>query len=267
MDGDIIVFQKHEKDEEMYDLPTCKDYFRLVPLLFEIFRTKLVHRPIVRNKKCFCLWIIAWFLRRLEISRSRQRGRPKKCFASSNFAVSTSICSSIFSVSVLKNPNFYQGSLSSNGSHILRQDHTQRSRFHHGTLISDDLQPNGSSRLTTGPNRPITASIFQTPQVNSVFPLNKNSKNVRNLFNFIFSNRTGKFGFPVEYFCCSELAKILTSSYKAAPGSALKCTYDGTLKEILPHQSPKVPKKIFYQQLSIPVNELENKRPFKVNDL
>jgi ubiquitin carboxyl-terminal hydrolase 7 len=28
MDGDIIVFQKEEKDEEIFDLPTCKDYFR-----------------------------------------------------------------------------------------------------------------------------------------------------------------------------------------------------------------------------------------------
>lgn len=28
MDGDIIVFQKEERDNEMYELPTCRDYFK-----------------------------------------------------------------------------------------------------------------------------------------------------------------------------------------------------------------------------------------------
>uniref|UniRef100_A0A146KS22 Ubiquitin carboxyl-terminal hydrolase 7 n=1 Tax=Lygus hesperus TaxID=30085 RepID=A0A146KS22_LYGHE len=53
-------------------------------------------------------------------------------------------------------------------------------------------------------------------------------------------------------------------SYKSAAGNPLRCTYEGTLKDLLPHPNPKVPKKIYYQQLSIPVNELENKRPFKI---
>ena len=30
MDGDIIVFQKEEKDNDMYELPTCRDYFRFL---------------------------------------------------------------------------------------------------------------------------------------------------------------------------------------------------------------------------------------------
>lgn len=30
MDGDIIVFQKEERDNEMYELPTCRDYFKYV---------------------------------------------------------------------------------------------------------------------------------------------------------------------------------------------------------------------------------------------
>lgn len=28
MDGDIIVFQKEERDNKMYELPTCRDYFK-----------------------------------------------------------------------------------------------------------------------------------------------------------------------------------------------------------------------------------------------
>ncbi|BET01842.1 ubiquitin carboxyl-terminal hydrolase [Nesidiocoris tenuis] len=136
MDGDIIVFQKHEKDEEMYDLPTCKDYFR-----------DLYHRMEVT----FC------------------------------------------DKTIPNDPGFTM-ELSSR-------------------MTYNQMAQAVSQRVQTDPSR-------------------------------------------LQFF--------KPHSYKAAPGSALKCTYDGTLKEILPHQSPKVPKKIFYQQLSIPVNELENKRPFKV---
>jgi ubiquitin carboxyl-terminal hydrolase 7 len=28
MDGDIIVFQKEVKENDLYELPTCRDYFR-----------------------------------------------------------------------------------------------------------------------------------------------------------------------------------------------------------------------------------------------
>lgn len=51
-------------------------------------------------------------------------------------------------------------------------------------------------------------------------------------------------------------------SYKDLPGNPLKCTFDGTLKELVASCKPKT-KKIFYQQLSIHVNELENKKQFK----
>lgn len=43
----------------------------------------------------------------------------------------------------------------------------------------------------------------------------------------------------------------------------MRCTFEGTLKDLLIFSKPKVPKKIFYQQLSIRVNELENKKQFK----
>ena len=44
---------------------------------------------------------------------------------------------------------------------------------------------------------------------------------------------------------------------------ALKCTYDGTLKELFMYFKPRHPKKMFYQRLSIPIHELENKKQFK----
>ena len=54
-------------------------------------------------------------------------------------------------------------------------------------------------------------------------------------------------------------------TYREAPGPALRCTFDGTLKDILVFCRPKVPKRMFYQQLTIPIHELENKRQMKCN--
>ena len=43
-----------------------------------------------------------------------------------------------------------------------------------------------------------------------------------------------------------------------------RCNYEGTLKDLLIYQQrPKQVKRIYYQRLSIPINELENKRQFK----
>ena len=47
------------------------------------------------------------------------------------------------------------------------------------------------------------------------------------------------------------------------PGHALRCTYDGTLKDLLVYVRPKQPKKMFYQKLAIPIHELENKKQIK----
>lgn len=58
-------------------------------------------------------------------------------------------------------------------------------------------------------------------------------------------------------------ASITRFSYKDSPGNPLRCTFEGTLKDLLVYIKPKTPKKIFYQQLSIRVNELENKKQFK----
>ena len=43
----------------------------------------------------------------------------------------------------------------------------------------------------------------------------------------------------------------------------LRCNYEGTLKDLLVYFRPKQVKRIYYQRLAIPINELENKRQFK----
>ncbi|KAL1453372.1 hypothetical protein WDU94_007512, partial [Cyamophila willieti] len=53
-------------------------------------------------------------------------------------------------------------------------------------------------------------------------------------------------------------------AYKDTPGNPLPHNFEGTLKDILAvNNKSKMPKKIHYQKLSIPVVELINKRPFK----
>jgi ubiquitin carboxyl-terminal hydrolase 7 len=52
-------------------------------------------------------------------------------------------------------------------------------------------------------------------------------------------------------------------AYRDAPGPALRCTFDGTVKDLLVFCRPKVPKRMFYQQLTIPIHELENKKQMK----
>ena len=54
-----------------------------------------------------------------------------------------------------------------------------------------------------------------------------------------------------------------TFRYRDAPGTALRCTYEGTLRDLLIYYKPRGPKKLYYQVLSIPIDQLENKRQFK----
>lgn len=58
-------------------------------------------------------------------------------------------------------------------------------------------------------------------------------------------------------------AIIFYFSYKDTPGLPLRYSYDGILKDLLVYCKPKCPKKLFYQILSIKVNELDNKKQFK----
>lgn len=46
------------------------------------------------------------------------------------------------------------------------------------------------------------------------------------------------------------------------PGNPLRCTYEGTLRDLMMY-SQKASKKLFYQLLSIPIDELENKKQIK----
>jgi len=54
-----------------------------------------------------------------------------------------------------------------------------------------------------------------------------------------------------------------SQSYREGPGHPLRCNFEGSLKDLLVYFRPKQPKKIYYQTLQIPINELENKRQFK----
>ncbi|XP_064631404.1 ubiquitin carboxyl-terminal hydrolase 7-like isoform X2 [Lineus longissimus] len=54
-----------------------------------------------------------------------------------------------------------------------------------------------------------------------------------------------------------------SQGYRDGPGNPIRCSYEGTLKDLLTFCKPRQPKKIYYQQLSIRINELENKRQFK----
>ncbi|XP_053607291.1 ubiquitin carboxyl-terminal hydrolase 7 isoform X3 [Plodia interpunctella] len=59
----------------------------------------------------------------------------------------------------------------------------------------------------------------------------------------------------IQFFKCQN--------YKDTPGMPLRYSYDGILKDLLVYCKPKCPKKLFYQILSIKVNELDNKKQFK----
>ncbi|XP_055691767.1 ubiquitin carboxyl-terminal hydrolase 7 [Lutzomyia longipalpis] len=61
--------------------------------------------------------------------------------------------------------------------------------------------------------------------------------------------------YEIQFFKCQ--------TYKDVPGNALRSSYDGTLKDILIYNKPKSTKKIFYQILSMNINELETKKQFK----
>lgn len=61
--------------------------------------------------------------------------------------------------------------------------------------------------------------------------------------------------YNIQFFKCQN--------FKDMPGIPLRCTYDGNLKDLLVYNKPKVVKKIFYQQLSMNISELESKKQFK----
>jgi ubiquitin carboxyl-terminal hydrolase 7 len=52
-------------------------------------------------------------------------------------------------------------------------------------------------------------------------------------------------------------------NYKEVPGSPIAASYDGSLKDLLSSKSKQSKKFLFYQRLSMNINELEDKKPFK----
>lgn len=52
-------------------------------------------------------------------------------------------------------------------------------------------------------------------------------------------------------------------NYREGPGTALRCGFEGQLRDLLVGCKPRMPKRFYYQQLTIPVNELENKKQIK----
>lgn len=61
--------------------------------------------------------------------------------------------------------------------------------------------------------------------------------------------------YEIQFFKCKNFSDI--------PGQPLPYTYTGTLKDILSYTKAKTVRKLFYQKLSISINELENKKQFR----
>ena len=59
------------------------------------------------------------------------------------------------------------------------------------------------------------------------------------------------------------IQQFKAQSYRDIPGTALRCNFEGQLKDALSFFRGKGPRKIFYQKLAIPIQELENKKQIK----
>lgn len=82
------------------------------------------------------------------------------------------------------------------------------------------------------------------------FPSRANYEQMANLV----AHRINTDPFTIQFFKCQN--------YKDVPGASLSCTYSGNLGSIF-QSAPKAMKKIFYQKLSMNINELESKKQFK----
>ncbi|PIK35425.1 putative ubiquitin carboxyl-terminal hydrolase 7 [Apostichopus japonicus] len=54
-----------------------------------------------------------------------------------------------------------------------------------------------------------------------------------------------------------------SQGHKDSPGNPLRCTFEGTLRELLSPARPRQLKKLYYQKLNIKIDELEIKKQFK----
>lgn len=60
-----------------------------------------------------------------------------------------------------------------------------------------------------------------------------------------------------------EIQFFKSMNYKEVPGTPIAGSYDGTLKDLLQGKSKTSKRFLFYQRLSMNINELEDKKPFK----
>jgi len=67
--------------------------------------------------------------------------------------------------------------------------------------------------------------------------------------------RLGTESYLVQFFRCQ-------SSHRDAPGSAIKCNYDGNLRDMLSSTKPRQ-RRIYYQQLTMSINELEKTKQIR----
>lgn len=58
-----------------------------------------------------------------------------------------------------------------------------------------------------------------------------------------------------------------SSGQKECPGEPIKNSYNGPIRDLVTNNSfgKRYPKKFFYQEMHMPVDELESKRPVKVS--
>lgn len=83
---------------------------------------------------------------------------------------------------------------------------------------------------------------------------------------FNFTNRKSEFFFDwlVTLFTLIHFFFLfIAHSFREGPSGPIKFNYEGTLKDLLLIYKPRQAKKLYYQLLSIRINELEHKKPFK----
>ncbi|KAK2192630.1 hypothetical protein NP493_27g01010 [Ridgeia piscesae] len=54
-----------------------------------------------------------------------------------------------------------------------------------------------------------------------------------------------------------------SQGYREGPALPIRCTFQGTLRDLVTSLKPRQPRKIYYQQVNMRINELENKRQFR----
>lgn len=69
------------------------------------------------------------------------------------------------------------------------------------------------------------------------------------------------------YLSIFNISCLLSSGQKECPGEPIKNSYNGPIRDLITNNSygKRYPKKFFYQEMHMPVDELESKKPVKVS--